>query len=144
MKSPTSPSRRLSELLSTIAALTRLHPAVQACLLHQLAPTRERGSHPPPARTAPPHGSYIKTCLGGPTPAEHEAVLAENEALKAELADARAEVAALQAKVRACTCAAAACMRTGGPMHQACMRASCVHACLIACGAALHAPCVAP
>lgn len=43
--------------------------------------------------------SYIKACLGGPTPAEYEAVVAERDALRAELEDARREAADLAAKV---------------------------------------------
>lgn len=62
---------------------------------HPRIPAHKQPIAAPPPR--PP--SYIKACLGGPTPAEHEAVLAENEALKGELAGARAELAALQSKV---------------------------------------------
>lgn len=45
--------------------------------------------------------SYVKACLGGPTPAEYDALLAERESLKRELEDARQQIADLQAKVRA-------------------------------------------
>jgi len=41
----------------------------------------------------------MKTCLGGPTPAEHEALLAERELLKRELSDARQQIEELQLKV---------------------------------------------
>ena len=43
--------------------------------------------------------SYIKTCLGGPTPAEYEALLAERELLKKELSDARQRIEELQQQV---------------------------------------------
>lgn len=43
--------------------------------------------------------SYIKSCLGGPTPADYETLLAEKEAVKAELDEARRVIAVLQAKV---------------------------------------------
>jgi hypothetical protein len=42
---------------------------------------------------------YVKACLGGPTTAEHEALLAERELLRRELADAQQQIAALQAQV---------------------------------------------
>jgi len=41
----------------------------------------------------------VKACLGGPTPAEFDALLAERELLKKELDDARAQIAELQVKV---------------------------------------------
>ncbi|GBF88360.1 hypothetical protein Rsub_01072 [Raphidocelis subcapitata] len=44
---------------------------------------------------------YVKSCLGGPTPAEYEAVAAERDALKADLEEAQRAVAQLQAKVQA-------------------------------------------
>jgi hypothetical protein len=43
--------------------------------------------------------SYVKACLGGPTPAEYDALVAERESLKKELEDARQQIAELQAKV---------------------------------------------
>jgi hypothetical protein len=42
--------------------------------------------------------SYVKACLGGPTPAEYDALIAERESLKKELEDARQQIAELQAK----------------------------------------------
>ncbi|WIA08318.1 hypothetical protein OEZ86_010926 [Tetradesmus obliquus] len=44
---------------------------------------------------------YVKACLGGPTPAEYDALIAERESLKKELEDARQQIAELQAKVQA-------------------------------------------
>lgn len=43
--------------------------------------------------------SYMKQCMGGPTPAEYEALLAERELLKKELSDARMQIEELQLKV---------------------------------------------
>ena len=70
-----------------------------------LPPTRPLAAHPradrpapTPTRTPRSRRSYIKSCLGGPTPAEYDAVVAENEALKTELADARATIADLQVR----------------------------------------------
>lgn len=37
--------------------------------------------------------------MGGPTPAEYDALIAERESLKKELEDARQQIAELQAKV---------------------------------------------
>ncbi|KAI8464245.1 MAG: hypothetical protein J3K34DRAFT_474477 [Monoraphidium minutum] len=44
---------------------------------------------------------YIKAVLGGPTPAEHDALRAEREALRAELEEARRTVADLKARLNA-------------------------------------------
>ncbi len=44
--------------------------------------------------------SYIKGCLGGPTPAEFEALQAERDTLKRELEEARAQLAAAAPAVR--------------------------------------------
>lgn len=44
--------------------------------------------------------SYVKVCLGGPTPADYEALLAERELLKKELSDARQQLEELRLKVR--------------------------------------------
>lgn len=43
--------------------------------------------------------SYVKVCLGGPTPADFEALLAERELLKKELSDARQQLEELRLKV---------------------------------------------
>lgn len=43
--------------------------------------------------------SYMKVCLGGPTPADYEALIAERELLKRELSDARQQIDELQGKV---------------------------------------------
>ncbi|KAF6263168.1 hypothetical protein COO60DRAFT_511621 [Scenedesmus sp. NREL 46B-D3] len=43
---------------------------------------------------------YVKACLGGPTPADYDALIAERESLKKELEDARQQIAELQAKVQ--------------------------------------------
>jgi phage shock protein A len=42
---------------------------------------------------------YIKTSLGGPTPAEYEQVVAERDGLKKQLAEAQQRIAELEAKV---------------------------------------------
>lgn len=42
----------------------------------------------------------MKVCLGGPTPADYEALLAEREMLKRELSDARQQIEELQQRVR--------------------------------------------
>ena len=47
--------------------------------------------------------SYIKGLLGGPTPAEHEALKQEKEDLKQQLATARQQLEESQAKV-GCSC----------------------------------------
>lgn len=50
--------------------------------------------------------SYVKTCLGSPTPAEYEAVVAERDELKIEVQELKAKVEELTAEVRhwACNC----------------------------------------
>lgn len=47
-----------------------------------------------------PSCSYMKVCLGGPTPADYEALLAEREMLKRELSDARQQLEELRQQVR--------------------------------------------
>lgn len=42
--------------------------------------------------------SYMKVCLGGPTPAEHEALVAERDLLKKELSDARQQIEELKVR----------------------------------------------
>lgn len=42
---------------------------------------------------------FLKTQLGSPTPAEHEAVVAEKEALQAQVAELQQQVDELQAKL---------------------------------------------
>lgn len=44
----------------------------------------------------------MKTCLGAPTPAEHEAVVSERDGLRKQLEEAHQKIAELEAKVRAC------------------------------------------
>ncbi len=46
---------------------------------------------------------YIKASLGGPTPAEYEAVVAERDGLKRQLQEAQAKIAELEVKVRRAT-----------------------------------------
>ena len=47
-----------------------------------------------------PHRSYIKQCLGSPTPAEHEAVVAERDGLQKQLEEANQLIAELQARIQ--------------------------------------------
>lgn len=68
-----------------------------------LSKLRSRAARPacmplysPPSHVACAVRSYIKTCLGGPTPAEYEALLAERELLKKELSAARQQIEELQ------------------------------------------------
>jgi hypothetical protein len=44
--------------------------------------------------------SYIKQCLGSPTPAEHEAVVAERDGLQKQLEEANQLIAELQARIQ--------------------------------------------
>lgn len=44
--------------------------------------------------------SYIKQCLGSPTPADYEAVVAERDGLQKQLEEANQMIAELQSKVR--------------------------------------------
>jgi hypothetical protein len=47
----------------------------------------------------------MKTCLGGPTPGEFDAMVAERDSLKRQLEDAQATVTELKAKVlNSCQC----------------------------------------
>lgn len=48
---------------------------------------------------APKPCSYVKGCLGGPTPDEYKALATEREALRRELEEAQQTIAQLQAKV---------------------------------------------
>jgi hypothetical protein len=41
----------------------------------------------------------MKVCLGGPTPAEHEALVAERDLLKKELAEARQQIEDLKVRM---------------------------------------------
>jgi hypothetical protein len=43
--------------------------------------------------------SYIKASLGGPTPTEHEAVVAQRESLKARVSQLEQELEAAKAKI---------------------------------------------
>lgn len=51
--------------------------------------------------------SYIKQCLGSPTPADFEAVLAERDGLQKQLEEANQLIAELTAKVRFLRCSGA-------------------------------------
>ncbi|KAG2454546.1 hypothetical protein HYH02_000391 [Chlamydomonas schloesseri] len=49
---------------------------------------------------------YIKQCLGSPTPAEYEAVVAERDGLQKQLEEANQLIAELQSRVQALEAAA--------------------------------------
>ena len=55
-----------------------------------------------PIPAAPLSGSFLRTQLGSPTPAEYEAVLAEKEALSAQVAELQAQLEEAQGKARPC------------------------------------------
>lgn len=58
-------------------------------------------SNPPAAPSGThPECSYIKQCLGSPTPGDYEAVVAERDGLQRQLEEANQMVAELQSRVR--------------------------------------------
>jgi hypothetical protein len=97
-RSLTSPSRAWSECPPCTRSHADQSPARPPARPH-VRPEHRPASDPTtaPAITA---CSYIKACLGGPTPAEYETLAAERESLKRELEEARKTIADLQAKVR--------------------------------------------
>lgn len=71
-----------------------MHEASKAC-----CPSLCRRLVLTPRFCPPPLDSYIKQCLGSPTPAEYEAVVAERDGLQKQLEEANQLIAELQSRV---------------------------------------------